>query len=270
MIEKQYSFPMIPDEDRRLPLCVYTAGYENFFDECSDCQCYRPNGIPDHQFLFVTNGELTTVFDKKKLTVKENGFMYHSPHTRHEYIPTSFPIELYYVTFNTNNYTIFELKNGVFQLSNISGVVDIISKMIQLQRDISYGKKASVLLYQLILELNEMISKKNTGNNSKLQPVMDYLNENFTRELDLNTLAEVIDVTPEYFCRLFKKYYHMRPFEYVQRLRIQKAKNLMFENRNLSISEISQMVGYQHASYFIKLFKKQETITPMEFRMLYI
>lgn len=65
MIERQYSFPMIPDEDRKLPLCVYTAGYENFFDECSDCQCYRPNGIPNHQFLFVTNGELTTVFDKK-------------------------------------------------------------------------------------------------------------------------------------------------------------------------------------------------------------
>lgn len=269
MIEKQYSFPVMPDEDRKLPLCVYTAGYENFFDEY-DYQCYRPNGIPHHQFLFVAGGELATVFDKKKVIVKENGFMYHSPHTRHEYMPNTFPIEMYYVTFTTNDFKIFELKNGAYQLGDISGVIDIISKMIKLKRDTSYGKKASVLLYQLILELNEMISKKNTGNNSKLQPAIDYLNENFTQELDLNTLAEVIDVTPEHFCRLFKKYYHMRPFEYVQRLRIQKAKDIMFENRNLSISEISQMVGYQHASYFIKLFKKQEAITPMEFRMLYI
>ena len=30
MIERQYSFPMIPDEDRKSPLCVYTAGHENF------------------------------------------------------------------------------------------------------------------------------------------------------------------------------------------------------------------------------------------------
>ncbi len=269
MIERQYSFPMIPDEDRKLPLCVYTAGYENFFDD-SDCQCYRPNGIPNHQFMFVAKGELATVFDKKKIIVKENGFMYHSPHTRHEYMPNKFPIEMYYVTFTTNNFEIFELKNGVYQLGDISEVIDIISKMIQLQQNILYGKNASVLLYKLILELNEMISKKNTGNHLKLQPVIDYLNENYTQELDLNTLAEVLDVTPEHFCRLFKKYYHMRPFEYVQRLRIQKAKNLMLENRNLSVSEISQMVGYQHASYFIKLFKKQETITPMEFRMLYI
>ena len=67
-----------------------------------------------------------------------------------------------------------------------------------------------------------------------------------------------------------KKAYNMRPFTYITMLRIQKAKDLLISSPNMTIKEIAENVGYSSDSYFCLLFKKQEKLTPNEFRSLHI
>ena len=55
------------------------------------------------------------------------------------------------------------------------------------------------------------------------------------------------------------------PIEYIQNLRVQRAKELLL-NTNLTVLQISQMVGYEHNSSFTKVFKNLEKISPTEFR----
>lgn len=57
----------------------------------------------------------------------------------------------------------------------------------------------------------------------------------------------------------------MRPFEYVAKCRIQKAKQLLV-NTNIPISEIGEKVGYHDKSYFGYVFRQHENMSPSEFR----
>ncbi|MBO1687991.1 helix-turn-helix transcriptional regulator, partial [Clostridium butyricum] len=58
---------------------------------------------------------------------------------------------------------------------------------------------------------------------------------------------------------------NVSPTEYIQNLRIKKSKELLL-NTDLTILQISQMIGYEHNSSFTKVFKNSEKISPLEFR----
>lgn len=81
-------------------------------------------------------------------------------------------------------------------------------------------------------------------------------------------LADLIDLSPQYLCRLFKECLSLRPFEYLARKRIQQAKLLLLEDK-LNINEIAAEVGYNDCSYFCAVFKKHEMLSPAEFRSLH-
>ena len=97
---------------------------------------------------------------------------------------------------------------------------------------------------------------------------IDYIDKNFRKELTLVELADLIDLSPQYLCRLFKEGLSLRPFEYLARKRIQQAKLLLLEDK-LNINEIAAEVGYNDCSYFCAVFKKHEMLSPAEFRSLH-
>ena len=94
---------------------------------------------------------------------------------------------------------------------------------------------------------------------------MHYLSEN--NNINLSDIADEFNISKEHFCRIFKEYTGYRPFEYVNRIKIQKAKELL-KNTSYSIGEISIYAGYESHSYFTHLFKKYTGMTPAEYRLL--
>ena len=173
------------------------------------------------------------------------------------------------------NFSLFELKNGVYDFNDVSPFTDLIEDIFSLKNTFGFGEKASVLLYKMILMLKRYLAKSPTvilrnDINVILRPSLDYINEHFTEDIPLSTLASLAGITPGYYCKIFKDYYHIRPLEYVQQLRIQYAKTLLVVQRDLSVSDISEKIGYQSPSYFIKQFKRFENITPKEFRKQHV
>ena len=81
-------------------------------------------------------------------------------------------------------------------------------------------------------------------------------------------MAEIIDVSPQYLCSLFKNFLYMRPFVYISKRRIQEAKRLLLD-KPMSIKDIALQIGYNYSSYFCSIFKKYEGISPHEFRNMH-
>lgn len=92
-----------------------------------------------------------------------------------------------------------------------------------------------------------------------------YIAQNYCRELTLDEVSRSVNISPYYFSKLFKEESGENFIEYLTGMRIRKAKELL-KNPALSIKEICVMSGYSDPNYFSRIFKKQEDVTPSEYR----
>lgn len=81
----------------------------------------------------------------------------------------------------------------------------------------------------------------------------------------LDELAVEYKVNKYRLCREFAKYYEYTPMQYLNKIRIDKAKELLL-NTDDKIVEISQMVGFENTNHFIRLFKEKTGVTPLTYR----
>jgi AraC family transcriptional regulator len=99
----------------------------------------------------------------------------------------------------------------------------------------------------------------------KLQILINYINDYLNRDLHIAELANLVHISPYYFSRLFKQSTGVTPHQYMTKRRIEKAKELL-KRRDLSITYISQQVGFHDQSHFSKTFCKIVGVTPKKYR----
>jgi two-component system response regulator YesN len=113
------------------------------------------------------------------------------------------------------------------------------------------------------------IAKLMYSNKKQMHEIVEaaakFINERFTEDLTVFTLAEQFHVARNYFSRLFKKEMGEGCNEYITRLRIEKAKQFLGASR-LKTYEIAEKVGYHDTNYFSLAFKKNTGLSPKEFR----
>lgn len=100
---------------------------------------------------------------------------------------------------------------------------------------------------------------------NRLDSVIAYTNEHYAENLSITDIASQFDFTPNYLSSMFKKHTGINFVEYLTKLRLNKAKELLLCG-NQSIKEIGESVGYYSQSYFTKIFIKYENCTPGEYR----
>lgn len=94
---------------------------------------------------------------------------------------------------------------------------------------------------------------------------LQYIDKNFSHELNLERLGQEARLSKYHFSRVFKKHVGMSPMKYVTFVRIQKAKELL-RNKDLSVSEIAGEVGFRDLSNFTRHFRRIVQNTPSSFR----
>ena len=100
---------------------------------------------------------------------------------------------------------------------------------------------------------------------SALYPALVYIREHPTGDVSMKEMAELCRLSPSYFSRLFNRELGESFVTYVNRKKVERAKELL-RDTNHSISQISGEVGYQNVSHFIDVFKRMEGVTPSVFR----
>ena len=95
--------------------------------------------------------------------------------------------------------------------------------------------------------------------------VRRYIDAHFKENLSLDQLAALAHVNKYYLVHSFTREYGTSPINYLISRRIQESRRLL-ESTNHSLSQISHMLGFSSPSYFSQVFRKQEGISPQEYR----
>ncbi|WAM33356.1 AraC family transcriptional regulator [Caldicellulosiruptor morganii] len=150
----------------------------------------------------------------------------------------------------------------------------LIFDLIKTWKEKNYGYELYIksnlflIFYHLFNKGYVVESSINREFNSKLEKIkaaLDYINSNYSDSLSIEKLSKITSLSKYYFCRLFKEITSLTPIDYINKLRIEKAIELL-KNTNLSISEIAFEVGFNNVSYFIKIFKEYVGITPLQYK----
>ncbi|MDH6250877.1 AraC-like DNA-binding protein [Chryseobacterium sp. H1D6B] len=145
----------------------------------------------------------------------------------------------------------------------------------KLRKMVEYeGYKRYLLLLEILFELSmrrdfkllndeimpyTIISK----NKTRLENIFTYVEHNYDKDIDIENVAKLANLTLPAFCNFFKKATQITFTEFVNRYRINKACLLMVQDK--SISECSYSCGFNNVTYFNRMFKKYTDKTPSEF-----
>ena len=99
----------------------------------------------------------------------------------------------------------------------------------------------------------------------RLAPVINYISEHYCEKIYIDDLADMINVSPDYFTKMFKDSIGRTPIEYINGLRVNRAMLLLFNTKN-SMADIADEIGFCNSNYFHKIFKQYMNQSPLAYR----
>lgn len=139
---------------------------------------------------------------------------------------------------------------------------------IKTENSIYFETLYSHLLLSLFLELDMAITlsaDKPTIIPDIILDIQRYLDNNYSKDINLDLLAKTFNISKFHMSREFKKNIGKSPIDYLIDVRIARAKSLLYDS-DRSIASICQLVGIPNPNHFLYLFKEREGITPSAFR----
>jgi len=107
----------------------------------------------------------------------------------------------------------------------------------------------------------------NHKDEDRINKVYEYVEQNYQKNIDIQVVADLANLTIPSFCRYFKKISHITYTDFVNEYRINQACRLLFENK--PIADICFEVGFNNISHFNKTFKQLKGVSPREYKANY-
>lgn len=124
----------------------------------------------------------------------------------------------------------------------------------------------SALLVLVMLPDPESIRRTEAALSQECQKIKEYLDQNFTSPITLDSLSETVYISKHYLSHLFKEQTGVSPIKYLTSKRMEKACELLSETE-LPVSEVSKAVGYENPLYFSQVFSSIYGVSPVKYRM---
>lgn len=152
-------------------------------------------------------------------------------------------------------------KNCNFYLSyNFSSFINELNRMETLDEINTHFYK---LFENIVGKLQE---RKSTKYDDLVNRVIELVNQKYAdQNLSIESIADLINMSPAYLGRLFRKLANKSVIDYINEVRIEKAKELL-QKTSCPINDIVEQIGYTNSQYFYKVFKKMHGVTPNEYR----
>lgn len=120
-------------------------------------------------------------------------------------------------------------------------------------------------IIKIFIKISDSINtEKEDQEKTFTEQLVEYIEENYSEDLSLVDLAEDFNYSTGYISRLFKSHVKENFKEYLNRYRINKAKEFLEQDKNRKIKDVAEMVGYSTVT-FIRNFKKYEGISPGQY-----
>jgi YesN/AraC family two-component response regulator len=274
-------------QTNKVTLIIVLEGQLNF-----DSKEYKQNCtvgesliIPPHKAIRVEALKASEENQNKKSTkTKKNGL---------SWLELEVPIELVNLTISQYNKVGTEVEDCKLKVENTSvwqfgstpinvthdtSIKKAIARLIDLFTEEHYNKDAFIdfAIKELVLrfvrtpardkiELEEN-EKVESETNPSIEAVLGYIKEHIDEPISIDTLTDIASMSKAAFFRTFKETLDISPIDYINRERVEVAKNRLVDISK-SVTDICYELGYNHMTYFIRVFKKYEGITPKQFQI---
>jgi AraC-like DNA-binding protein len=108
-------------------------------------------------------------------------------------------------------------------------------------------------------------SEELSGKRTLIRDCIRYIEEHYPEEIRLDNLADRAYLSPEYFSKVFKRLTSQTPIEFINSVRLDKAKQLLASS-SLPVTDIAYRTGFHDSNYFSRQFKKSTGLTPGDYR----
>jgi AraC-like DNA-binding protein/ligand-binding sensor protein len=139
------------------------------------------------------------------------------------------------------------------------------TRVVPAKRHEAVIKLLSIFAQHLSALSNQILVKQENAEPPLIARAKAFIIEHQTESLSLGQVAKAVNSSPFYFCKLFKKATGLNFTDYLSRIRIERAKNLLL-NPNLRVSEIAFEVGFQSLTHFNRVFKHTVGQSPTAYR----
>ena len=269
-----FYFDTAPDPDK--PLGIVFGGYE----KCAFGFEIKKTNYPFYVIDYVLSGTAEFILDSVKHHLEPGMLMGLSPSNSHHLkCLDKKPMEHVFVAFTGTEAGELMAKStltkrGAFRVTDPDAVVSL----FELIRDKGSNKTSFShelcrnYLKTLLLELgSDAITRKKycVGSMATYQLCKTYIDSNFSNIMHPNDAAKACSVDVRYISQLFKRYQKISPHEYIMRLKLNRAANLLLIT-DLEVKEVGHRVGFTDPYHFSRNFKKVHGLSPNQYRQVHL
>ena len=251
---------------------------------------YTPNFQFDgevHDFwelVYLNSGSATVEETEKSYTLKTSQFIIHAPNVFHRIYANKVKCDVIIITFDSSSPYLAQFSNGkkrVYVANNIQKmlVLEILDSSKRLLKNLKSGGETDIVVEQSVknmLELfflyinnygiyNKTAKKITKYSNTLVQTIAEYLEKNISNKVTFNDLKQFTNYSESYLGKLFKKHTGLSVFQYYNKMKLQKAMELLSQ-KDYTITEISEILGFDTIQYFTYFIKKYLKVSPTEYR----
>lgn len=248
------------------------------------------------EIIYVEHGVLRVKIGESEFEGQENDLFFVSPRELHlmgsadgevRYYTLLFPME--FISFQSmdeleakllaplrSSQLLFpkQIKDGKLRAQ----LLEHVHRIIYLNRNVEKGHSKEVELedqlatrmellamVQRLYAAGKLIQSPPGENERKQKELLAYIQEHYTEKMTLEILAREFHLSEKYISRYFVQHFHVPLSHYVQHLRLLHAKALL-ETTGDAITEIALQSGFPNVSYFIRSFKQEYGMAPLQYR----
>lgn len=264
-------------KDKKHPLFVGSCGTYHLFTK-PKLPTHRPRGRLDFQLLYVASGKAHFYFRGVEEIVTAGHMVVYRPKEEQRYYYYGVDqTEVYWVHFTGNNvknimrqYGIMDSMHTIYTGTSLE-YKRLFSQMIQEMQmhQTGYEEMLVLLLRQIFLMIQRQMGSrfraKNTYLENEIEAAVKYFHQHYNVAINIDEYAASRGMSTSWFIRSFKEFTGSTPMQYILSIRITTAQNLL-DTTDYTVTEISNIIGYENPLYFSRLFRKQNGISPSEFR----
>ncbi|MCF0117344.1 MAG: helix-turn-helix transcriptional regulator [Bacilli bacterium] len=218
------------------------------------------------EFVYLLEGEIVATIGEEEFVVKPNQMVFADSYQYHTYKQVSKNVLAYVIVLSIHYLNSFNLEH---QTKTFIPFMDDVNKNILIKEKIdNWIKQGNLTVLKNFgytdLFLSEIIDQyglidKKEREDDLIFKLLIYINENYTKTINLNSIAKNFGYSSEYISRVFKKTLHVGIREYLTNLRVILARQLMKQG-DLSMLEICYKCGFSSPATFYRALKIPETI----------
>ena len=242
---------------------------------CDEKYNVNYKGMRPPIFFYIINGSLELNYESRHYTAGPNDIVLLNCYKPQQYYCTDNCEFLFFhfdgkmaqsltdYLISINGGPVFTLDNARDIYTNING--PIMKLCYQDQTSEAYLSSLVYSTLCMIPENCKALAPSSMEEPSVSSKVIEYIDRNIDQHFTVQSLADYVNLSPCYFSRLFKKETGHSPLEYVSIAKINYAK-LMLRTTTISITEISDFLGYSSSASFINAFKARRGVSPNKYR----